>query len=965
MGAVQDKQATSFLYGGNAGFLESLYEQYLENPQAVSPGWREAFDQLRGSGPEVGPAQVQQVLQRLQQTANQQRGQPVPSDDGATQAAVLSLIQAYRTLGHLHAKIDPLGLAPLPDVPELTRAYHHLAEVDGRQQFHVGNLVVPAQLGSVQRMRLQDIESFCQAVYCGTMGVEFMHLETAAERHFIREAVEGSFGRPLLNAEERRRVLLQLTAAEGIERYLHRRYVGQKRFSLEGGDSLIPQLDDLLRMAARHDMGMAMLGMAHRGRLNVLVNVLGKSPRDLFEEFEGHRDRFVKGSGDVKYHMGFSADLDIEGHPMHVSLAFNPSHLEIVSPVVLGSVRARQERSGDHNGERVLPVLFHGDAALSGQGVVMECLNMSRNRGYAVGGTVHIVINNQIGFTTSDPRDMRSSRYATDVAKMVAAPIFHVNADDPEVVLFATRLALGFRMRFHKDVMVDLVCYRRHGHNEADEPSVTQPLMYQRIQEHATTRALYAQRLQQDGLITAEEAEGMVNLYRDALDRGENAVRPLHVASSLQLSHVDWSPYLGHEEDETLVDSAVPAEQLKTYATAMLQMPSWMNLHPRVARIMADRLKMAAGEEPLDWGFAETMAYASLLAQGYPVRLSGQDSGRGTFFHRHAVLRSTHDGRGYIPLQHVAEGQARFSIYDSSLSEEAVMGFEYGYSTATPEGLVIWEAQYGDFANGAQVVIDQFIVAGEAKWRRLSGLTLFLPHGYEGQGPEHSSARLERYLQLCAEHNIQVCVPSTPAQMFHLLRRQVLRCIRKPLVVMTPKSLLRRRSATSLLQELTRGHFAAVLPDPDHDELSAVKRVVLCSGKVFHDLVELRRQRKQSNTALVRVEELYPFPEAALRQALHTYDGAREVLWCQEEPMNQGAWGYMALQLGRVMQPGQQLLYAGRPASASPAVGYHDMHMEQQAALLDEALNTSASEDHQESSLVPGILLEKARKMKA
>ena len=962
---MQDDQESSFLYGGNAAFLESLYEQYLENPDAVGVGWKRLFDQLRGTGHEVGPAQVRQVLQHLGQTAGRKIQAVAATDGGAAQAAVLSLIQAYRTVGHLRAQLDPLGLVPLPEVPELTRAYHNLAEVEDRQEFHVGNLLVPAQYGQDQRMRLEDIESFCRAVYCGTMGIEFMHLETAPERRFIREAVEGSFGRPLLDAEDRRRVLMQLTAAEGIERYLHRRYVGQKRFSLEGGDSLIPQLDDLLRQAAVHDVNMAVLGMAHRGRLNVLVNVLGKSPKDLFEEFEGHHDRFVKGSGDVKYHMGFSADLDVDGRAMHVSLAFNPSHLEIVNPVILGSVKARQERTDDRNGEHALPILIHGDAAMSGQGVVMECFNMSRTRGYAVGGTVHIVINNQIGFTTSDPRDMRSSRYATDVAKMVAAPIFHVNGDDPEVVLFATRLALEFRMRFRKDVVVDLVCYRRHGHNEADEPSVTQPMMYQKIQEHPTTRTLYAQRLQQEGVIAADEADGMVNLYREALDRGENAARPLQAEKSPLTKQGDWSAYLGHEDDETPVETAVPAEQLKTWATNMLQMPSWMNLHPRVARIMADRLKMANGEEGLDWGFAETMAYASLLAQGYPVRLSGQDSGRGTFFHRHAVLRDTHDGRGYIPLQHVTEGQARFSVYDSPLSEEAVMGFEYGYSTATPEGLIIWEAQYGDFANGAQVVIDQFIVAGEAKWRRLSGLTLFLPHGYEGQGPEHSSARLERYLQLCAENNIQVCVPSTPAQMFHLLRRQVLRRIRKPLVVMTPKSLLRRRSATSLLQELTQGSFATVLPDPDHAELYNVRRVVLCSGKVFHDLLELRRQRKQTDVALVRAEELYPFPEAALHQAIQTHKGAREVLWCQEEPMNQGAWGYMALQLGRVMQPGQQLLYAGRPASASPAVGYHDVHVEQQASLLDEALNTSASKASQETGLSSGMHVELARKVKA
>jgi 2-oxoglutarate dehydrogenase E1 component len=684
--------------------------------------------------------------------------------------------------------------------------------------------------------------------------------------------------------------------------------------------------------------------MAHRGRLNVLVNLLGKSPEVLFSEFEGRYEHGAQsGSGDVKYHKGFSSDLKTPGGNVHVALAFNPSHLEVVDPVVEGSVRARQERRGDDIGARVLPVLLHGDAAVAGQGVVTETMQLSQARGFQTGGTIHIVINNQVGFTMSDPRDARSTLYCTDVAKMIEAPVLHVNGDDPEAVVAATRLAVEYRMKFHKDVFIDLVCYRRHGHNEADEPAATQPTMYRVIRAKPTTRQLYADRLIAQKVLAQGEAETMVEEYRRGLDEGKPQARAALGMIGNKYT-VDWSRYANASWTE-IVRTHLGAEQLATLAAKMNQVPKDFVLQPRVAKIIEDRARMAAGELPIDWGFAELLAYASLLNQGHKVRLTGQDSGRGTFFHRHAVLHDQKTGARYVPLEHVSEGQPRFTVIDSVLSEEAVMGFEYGYSTTDPESLVIWEGQFGDFANGAQVIVDQFISSGEAKWGRLCGLVLFLPHGYEGQGPEHSSARLERFLQLTAEANIQVCVPSTPAQMFHMLRRQMVRNFRKPLIVMTPKSLLRHKLSASSIDELTQGRFQPVIGEIDDIAPQTVERVVLCAGKVYYDLLEQRRRDQIENVAIVRIEQLYPFPSDEYTAAIDRYANAVEIVWCQEEPQNQGSWYQIRHRLQEGLSPAHTLLYAGRPGAAAPAVGIYQVHLEQQQSLVNAALKATAVVD--------------------
>jgi 2-oxoglutarate dehydrogenase E1 component len=745
-----------------------------------------------------------------------------------------------------------------------------------------------------------------------------------------------------LSEDERRWLLEQLTAAEGIERYLHTRFVGQKRFSLEGGDSLIPMVADLIQRGGQAGLKEIVIGMAHRGRINVLVNVLGKSPEELFEEFEGNVDpEDMKGSGDVKYHKGFSADMKTPGGNVHIALAFNPSHLEIVNPVVEGSVRARQQRRGDDERREILPLLIHGDASFSAQGVVTETFQMSQTNGFRTGGTVHIVVNNQIGFTTSRPSDARSTPYCSDVAKMIEAPVFHVNGDDPEAAIFVTRLALDYRQKYGKDVVIDLVCYRRHGHNEADEPSATQPVMYGQIKNHKTTRALYADTLADAGIIGSEDVSGLADDYRDRLDRGE-PVPKLSLGMIGNEFTVDWSPYLDATWDES-VDTTLSPAKVRELGEKITALPAGFVLQGRVQRIIADREKMARGEIDMDWGFAETMAYAGLIDQGVECRVTGQDSGRGTFFHRHAVLHNQANRQEYIPLQHLGERAGAFRIIDSLLSEEAVLAFEYGYATTDPGTLVIWEAQFGDFANGAQVVIDQFISSGEAKWGRLCGLTLFLPHGYEGQGPEHSSARLERFLQLCAEHNIQVCVPSTPAQMFHMIRRQMLRAYRKPLVVMTPKSLLRHKFSVSPLESLSDGSFQLVIPDHVTVDPAAVKRVVFCSGKVYFDLAEARQVHDVCDTAIVRIEQLYPFPIDQYAATLAGYPKLEDVVWCQEEPQNQGAWYQVRHRLQEPLSESQQLFYAGRPSAAAPASGVFKLHLQQQQALVEAALNIKSS----------------------
>ena len=964
--SLKDSYASTPLGGGNASYVEAFYEQFLADPKSVPADWRQFFNQglgdtARGSPPDVAHGPVRAgVLARAsaRHAAIGVAAAPAAGgdQDAAKQGAVARMVQLYVNRGHLIADLDPLKLTerPVPRVLEL--GYLGLSAADLDTEFFTASHIVAMP----QRIKLRELLAELKQIYCGTIGAEFAHVSDTEERLWLQDRFQSDRLGLRFSAEEQKDILWQLTAAEGLERYLHTKYVGQKRFSLEGGDSLIPLLDDLMQRAGSHKVEEIIVGMAHRGRLNVLVNLLGKSPNALFSEFEGkYEHHALTGSGDVKYHKGFSSDLKTPGGNLHVVLAFNPSHLEIVNPVVEGSVRARQERRGDDRGDRVVPVLIHGDAAFAGQGVVTETLQLSQARGFYAGGTIHIVINNQIGFTMSDPRDARSTLYCTDVAKMIEAPIFHVNADDPEAVVLVTRLAVEYRMKFHKDVVIDLVCYRRHGHNEADEPAATQPVMYQTIRSHATTRQIYAERLKAGGVIGAGDAEAMVEQYRRGLDEGKSQARAALGMIGNQHT-VDWSRYTSAIWSE-IVRTHLDRETLTALAGKMTAVPRDFVLQPRVARIIQDRVRMAAGELPLDWGFAENLAYASLLRDGHKVRLTGQDSGRGTFFHRHAVLHDQKTGARHIPLEHIADGQPPFTVTDSVLSEEAVMGFEYGYSTTDPDTLTIWEGQFGDFANGAQVVIDQFISSGEAKWGRLSGLVLFLPHGYEGQGPEHSSARLERFLQLTAETNIQVCVPSTPAQMFHMLRRQMLRSFRKPLIVMTPKSLLRHKLSVSELGDITQGKFQPVIGEIDELAAAAVARIVVCAGKVYFDLLEQRRREKLTHVALIRIEQLYPFPTDEYLAAVDRYPNARAVIWCQEEPQNQGSWYQIRHRLQEGLSPAHALLYAGRPGAAAPACGIYHLHLEQQQDLVNAALKASAVVDsaratHSSSVSAPGSM---------
>lgn len=935
--SLKDRYKTSPLYGSNAAAVEALYEQFVANPDSVPEGWRRYFRSLGSDQTEILHAPIRE---RLVAAARKSRSNGVGVARTGTvaanekQAAVSRMIQVYSLRGHQIADLDPLGLMErhVPGVLKLD--YLGLTEADMDTEFVTGGL---AGTGD-RRMKLREIIDLLKKIYCGKVGAEFAHVSRARERLWLRKHFEQGMVSGGLEDEERLWLLEKLTAAEGIERYLHTRFVGQKRFSLEGGESLIPMLEDLIQGGGASGIHELVIGMAHRGRINVLVNVLGKSPEELFDEFEGNVDpEDMKGSGDVKYHKGYSADMQTPGGNLHIALAFNPSHLEIVNPVVEGSVRARQQRRDDTERQEVLPVLIHGDAAFSGQGVVTETFQMSQTNGFRTGGTIHLVINNQIGFTTSRPSDARSTPYCSDVAKMIEAPIFHVNGDDPEAAIFVLRMALAYRQKFRKDVVIDLVCYRRHGHNEADEPSATQPVMYSRIKKHNTTRAIYAERLSEAGVIDADTAGNLQEAYRDRLDRGEPVPETALGMIGNEFT-VDWHPYLDAAWDDE-VDTTLSPAKVAELGKKITERPAGFSLHGRVQRIVDDRERMTAGEIEMDWGFAESMAYAGLLDEGYECRITGQDSGRGTFFHRHAVLHDQVNRQEYIPLQHISSKPGAFRIIDSLLSEEAVMAFEYGYATTEPGTLVIWEAQFGDFANGAQVVIDQFISSGEAKWGRLCGLTLFLPHGYEGQGPEHSSARLERFLQLCAEHNMQVCVPSTPAQMFHMIRRQMMRAYRKPLIVMTPKSLLRHKFSVSPLSELSNGRFEVIIPDSAKIEPKAIKRIVFCSGKVYYDLDEAREVHDLGSVAIVRIEQLYPFPIDQYAEVLATYPNADDVVWCQEEPQNQGAWYQIRHRLQEALSDKQQLFYAGRPSAAAPASGIFKLHLQQQQALVEAALS--------------------------
>ncbi|KGM57272.1 2-oxoglutarate dehydrogenase [Lysobacter arseniciresistens ZS79] len=915
--------------GANAAYIEDLYEQYLVAPESVGPKWQAYFDTFKGH--EAGDVPHSAVIHAMADAGKRGTTTVATGGGDARERAVGKLITAYRSRGHLGANLDPLGLLENPDAPDLDLGFHGLSGNDLGAEFSTGGVA------GHERMKLGDLLARLKATYTGSIGAEFMHITDAGQRRWIYERLEkagGNYGR---SVDQKKRILERLTAAEGLERYLGTKYVGQKRFSLEGGDALIPLMDTTIRRAGEQGIKDVVIGMAHRGRLNVLVNTLGKPPRQLFDEFEGkfeHVHADLAHTGDVKYHMGFSADVATPGGPVHLALAFNPSHLEIVDPVVAGSVRSRQTRRGDKGRGQVLPVLMHGDAAFAGQGVVMELLQMSQARGFAVGGTVHIVINNQVGFTTSERQDARSTLYCTDVAKMVGAPVLHVNGDDPEAVVFCAELALDFRNEFGKDVVIDLVCYRRHGHNEADEPAATQPLMYQVIRKHKTPRDLYAQQLVAEGTLSDDDAKAVVDAYRDKLDQG---VVTTDLADSRDDEFtIDWSKYLTGKLSDP-VDTTFDRAALDGLATAINNIPDEVRLHARVAKIYDDRRKMAAGEQSGDWGFAENLAYATLLSEGYKLRLVGQDSGRGTFFHRHAILHDQATDDYHLPLRQLVKNPTDLTIIDSLLSEEAVMAFEYGYSTADPMTLDIWEAQFGDFANGAQVVIDQFLSSGEAKWGRLCGLALFLPHGYEGQGPEHSSARLERFLQLCALDNMMVCVPTTPAQAYHMIRRQMRMPTRKPLVVMTPKSLLRHKLAVSTLDELATGSFQKLIPDANADA-KKVKRVVLCSGKVYYDLVEDAAKRGAEDAAIVRVEQLYPFPREELAAELKRFGKAADVVWCQEEPQNQGAWYQIRHHLTACLAKGQSLHYAGRARSPSPAAGHFADHVAEQTKLVADAL---------------------------
>ena len=949
-------QSNSYLFGGNAPYVEELYESYLNNPGSVPEQWRQYFDTMQMVPAADGDPQSRDVahapiVQSFAERAKAGTLQPrVMGGDAATarkQVYVQQLIAAYRFLGSRWADLDPLKRQERPVIPELETAFYDFTEGDHANIYSAANTFF-----GVDSAPLREIVRLLRETYCGTVGAEFMYLSDPAQKRWIQERLESSRARPAFDADKRRRILERLTASEGLEKYLHTKYVGQKRFSLEGGESFIASMDEIIQRGGEQGIQEFVIGMAHRGRLNVLVNTLGKMPKDLFAEFEGqHADDLP--SGDVKYHQGFSSDVTTPGGPVHLSLAFNPSHLEIVNPVVEGSTRARQDRRGDKDGLQVLSVLVHGDAAFAGQGVVMETLNLAQTRGYGTGGTMHLVINNQIGFTTSDPRDKGSTTYCTDVVKMIEAPVFHVNGDDPEAVVFVTRLAMDFRAQFKKDVVVDIVCFRKLGHNEQDTPALTQPLMYKKIGQHPGTRKLYADRLEAAGIIAKGEGDAMVKAFRDAMDAGRHTQDPAITNFKSKLA-ADWTPLLGRKWTDA-ADTALPLTELKRLAERITTVPASLKPHPLVEKVLADRRAMGKGEAPLDWGMGEHLAFASLLTAGYAVRLSGQDSGRGTFTHRHAVLhdqnRERWDSGSYIPLEHVADDQGTFTVIDSVLSEEAVLGFEYGYATAEPNALVIWEGQFGDFVNGAQVVIDQFISSGETKWGRACGLTLMLPHGYEGQGPEHSSARLERFLQMCAENNMQVCQPTTPAQIFHVLRRQMIRPLRKPLVIMTPKSLLRNKEAVSSLQDLARGGFQTVIGDTTEGlEASKVKRVVMCTGKVYFDLLNARRERGLTDVALLRVEQLYPFPHKALEAELRKYPAATQLVWCQDEPQNQGAWFFVQHHILDALKDGQRLTYAGRPASASPAVGYYDKHYAQQKDLLNAALGESSKSKSRKAS---------------
>jgi 2-oxoglutarate dehydrogenase E1 component len=936
----QAYSGNTHLFGGNTPYVEEMYENYLANPGSVPDSWREYFDAL-SHVPAVDGSNAKDVphlpvINAFAERAKAGGTKVVMASEnaemGRKRTAVQQLIAAYRNVGQRWADLDPLKRTERPHIPDLDPAFYGFSDADQETVFDTSNTFF-----GKNSMSLRELLNALRETYCGTLGAEFMYTSEMGEKRWWQEKLEGIRSKPNFNSDQKKTILENLTAAEGLERYLHTKYVGQKRFSLEGGESFIAAMDELIQQAGLKGVQEVVIGMAHRGRLNVLVNTMRKLPADLFAEFD-HTAPEDLPAGDVKYHQGFSSDVSTKGGPVHLSLAFNPSHLEIVNPVVEGSVRARMDRRADPTGSQVLPVLVHGDSAFGGQGVNQETLCLAQTRGYTTGGTVHIIVNNQIGFTTSDPRDMRSSVFCTDIVKMVEAPVLHVNGDDPEAVVLATQLALEYRMTFRKDVVLDIVCFRKLGHNEQDTPALTQPLMYKKIAAHPGTRKLYADKLATQGLGEGLGDE-MVKAYRAALDAGKHLEDPVLTNFKTKFT-VDWSPFMGKKWTDA-ADTAIPMTEWKRLAEKITTIPESVTPHQLVKKVYDDRAAMGRGEVNVDWGMGEHMAFASLVASGYPVRLSGEDCGRGTFTHRHAVIhdqkREKWDTGTYVALQHVTENQAPFTVIDSILSEEAVLGFEYGYASNDPNTLVIWEAQFGDFANGAQVVIDQFIASGEVKWGRVNGLTVMLPHGYEGQGPEHSSARLERFMQLAADTNMQIVQPTTASQIFHVLRRQMVRDLRKPLIIFTPKSLLRNKDATSPVSEFTKGGFQTIIPENKALKADKVKRVLVCSGKVYYDLVKKREELGADDVAILRAEQLYPFPHKAFAAELKKYPNATELVWTQDEPQNQGAWFFVQHYIHENMLPGQKLGYSGRAASASPAVGYSHLHQEQQKSLVEGA----------------------------
>lgn len=934
--SLKNWQLTSYLSAANAEYIENLYEQFLQDPNQVSSEWRSYFSTLANGRVDAGELQDishRQIQEHFRQLARQPKVAMAAAPIAADQESVDRLITACRRFGHLNANINPLGFeAPID--PRLELKHYQLGPAQMDQQFLTRGILTKTHA------TLKEIYQALREIYCGSIGIEYTRIGNEEERAWLREYMENRLPHLTFDPEFKRNIFQKLNAADGLEKYLERKYTAQKRFSIEGADALIPMLDELAKRACAAGVIEMVIGMAHRGRLNVLLNTMGQAPYELFQEFEGTKNYGLT-TGDVKYHNGYSGNMKTPSGYLHLSLMCNPSHLEFVNTVVMGSVRARQERESPQSSayqDYAVPVMIHGDAAFIGQGIIQESLNMSNTRAYSVGGSIHIIVNNQVGFTTSDPRDSRSSTYCSDAAKTLDVPILHVNGDDAEAAVKAVQIAIDYRMKFHKDAVIDLVCYRRHGHNEADEPRATQPLMYAIIDKHPVPRLIYAEKLIKEGVLKPEEIDESWENYRVQLEEGHTVAPVIQDGFIKRFPPPNWAPYI-NQTWAIQTDTSVPKKTLLELGKKITHMPSGFKLQRNVAMIMQAREKMTAGEQPIDWGYAETIAYASLLTEDCRIRFTGEDSRRGTFFHRHAAVFDQENGECYLPLAHLNAEQARIDIYDSLLSEAGVIGFEYGYSMSAPQTLVIWEAQYGDFANVAQVYIDQFLSSGWQKWNRLSGLVLLLPHGQQGEGPEHSSARLERYLQLCAQENMQVFVPSTPAQIFHLLRRQVLRPYRTPLIVMSPKNLLRHKLAVSSIDDLANGQLQLVISEVDPIEVKKVRKVILCSGKVYYELLEKRREQKQNDIVIIRLEQLYPFPEHELKQALKPYSHVKAVVWCQEEPKNQGAWYIMYDRFLSCLPKQSQLEYAGRESMAAPSGGYSALHKKQQAALIAQALS--------------------------